>query len=140
MTARKRSLPSLLAAAAAAVGVAACGTAAVSTSSFKGEAHAVAQTISDLQSDVTSGDQHKICANDLAHAVVARLDAAPGGCEQAIKGQLAEIDNPELSLEAVQVSGAGATASVKSVFSGKSRSSTLALVREGSRWKISSLR
>jgi hypothetical protein len=69
--------------------------------------------------------------------VLARLDAARGGCKEAIKSQLTEIDNPELSVKAVQISGTSASAQVKSVFSGKSRTSTLALVKEGGRWKVS---
>jgi hypothetical protein len=136
MTAPKRSL-ALLCLPPLVAGAAACGTKVVSTGAFKGEAHAVAQAISNLQSDVTAGDQQKVCANDLARAVLAHLDAAHGGCKEAIKSQLAEIDNPELSVKAVQVSGTSASAQVKSVFSGKSRLSTLALVKESGRWKVS---
>jgi Putative lumazine-binding len=139
MTARKRLLALLCVALSLAEGMAACGATGVSTSSFKGEAHAVAQAISDLQSDVTAGDQHKVCSGDLARAIVARLNAARGGCSEAIKHQLAEIDNPEVSVKTVQVSGTSASASVKSVFSGKSRLATLTLVKEGGRWRILSL-
>lgn len=121
-----------------AAGLAACGG-TVSTSSFKGEAHAVAQTLSNLQADATAADQKKICANDLAKSVVARLGGAKG-CEAAIKGQLAEIDPPiELEVKSIDVSGATATASVTSTYEGKKRLSTLSLVKEGGRWKVSGL-
>jgi hypothetical protein len=116
---------------------------AVSTSAFKGEQHEVAKAISDLQSDVTANDEKKVCANDLARAIVARLDAAPGGCRKAIKDQLAEIDNDELAVDSVQIAPAGsprgATARVRSIFSGKTVRSTLTLVKEGNRWKVSGL-
>jgi outer membrane murein-binding lipoprotein Lpp len=115
----------------------------VSTSSFKGEEREVAQTISNLQSDVTAGDEQKICAKDLASAVVTRLDAAPGGCKQAVKRQVAEIDSLNVTVQSVQVSAAGAqpraSARVKSVYEGKTRLATVSLVKEGGKWKISGL-
>jgi hypothetical protein len=113
---------------------------AVSTSAFKGEQHDVAQAISNLQSDVTASDEKKICANDLAQALVARLDAAPGGCRKAIKDQLNEIDNDELAVDSVQIASSAspqrATARLRSIFSGKTARSTVTLVKEGSRWKL----
>ena len=121
------------------------GAKAVSTSAFKGEQHEVAQALSDLQADVTASDEKKICANDLARAIVARLDASPGGCRKAIKDQLAEIDNDELAVESGGVQlGPGApprraTARVRTIFSGKTARSTLSLVKEGNRWKVSGL-
>ena len=38
------------------------------SNSFKGEEHEVAQTIANLQTDASAGDQQKICSNDLAGA------------------------------------------------------------------------
>jgi hypothetical protein len=121
------------------VGLGACGS-AVSTSGFKGTQHEVAQAISNLQSDATSGDQKKICANDLAGAVVTRLGGAKA-CEKAIKDQLAEIDSLTVSVQSIQLGAAGTTASarVKSTFAGKTRPSTVALVKEAGKWKISAL-
>jgi hypothetical protein len=125
-----------------AVSLAACSK-TLSISAFKGEEHAVAQTISNLQADVTAGDEQKICTNDLAAAVAARLNSAPGGCKQAIKNQLTELDNFEVAVQSVHLSTAGAqptaTAHVTSTFGGKTKASTLSLVKEGGKWKISSL-
>jgi hypothetical protein len=122
-----------------AVALAGCGS-TVSTSSFHGEEHEVAQVIANFQADVSAGEQQKVCANDLSSALVARL-GGPAACRKAIKNQLAEIDNLEMSVRAVQVSppGAGrtATARVKSISGGKSRLATLTLVREDGSWKIS---
>jgi hypothetical protein len=120
-----------------ALGPVACGS-TVSTSSFKGEAKAVAQRISDLQSNVTSSNAQKLCANDFSRAARARLNAA-GGCTQALKRQLGAISNFELTVEKVAVSGATATARVKSGWSGKLRSTTLVLVKEGGGWRIARL-
>ena len=121
-----------------ALGLSACAK-TVSTSGLSGEAKDAAETIKDLQSDVTAGDQKKVCENDLAKALVTKLNAASGGCQQAVKGQLAEIDSLELNIDAVQASAGKATATVTSVYAGKKRKSTLSLVREGKRWKISAL-
>jgi hypothetical protein len=135
MIASPRQLTAGLCALALAVGAAACGETA-STSNFKGESHNVAQTISDFQSDATAGDQQKLCQNDLAAALTARLQTA-GGCQAVLKNQLHEIDALNMTIESITVSGAGATARVKSTYSGKSHITTLTLVKEGSRWKIS---
>ncbi|HEY2397610.1 MAG TPA: hypothetical protein VGH78_01340 [Solirubrobacteraceae bacterium] len=123
-----------------AVGIAACGT-TVSTSSFKGEQREVAQAVSNLQTDVRAADQTKICTNDLAGAVVARLNAAPGGCKQVLKGQLTEIDNNDATVESVQIASGkrAATAKVKTVYNGKKRVTTVSLVYEGGRWKVLSV-
>ena len=136
----------------------------VSTGAFQGEQHEVAQAISNLQSDVTAGeerevaqtvadlqsdttakDERRVCKNDLASALVARLNKSPGGCARAVKDQREEIDpGLEVNVKSVKIEGSGsartATARVKSTFFGKSRASTLTFVKEGARWKISGLR
>jgi hypothetical protein len=45
-----------------------------------------------------------------------------------------------MTIESIAVNGAGATARVKSTYSGKSRITTLTLVKEGSRCKISGVK
>jgi hypothetical protein len=148
----KRVCP-LLTSALLALGLAACGG-AVSTSGFKGEAHAVAQRISDLQSDVTAANEQKVCEEDFSSAARARLSIGteagrhspsahiPGSastCKQALKRQLGSIDSYELTVKQIAVRGATATAIVQSTWSGKLRLATLELVREGRNWRISGL-
>jgi hypothetical protein len=122
------------------VGLSACAT-TVSTSGYKGEAKDVAQTIKNLQSDVTAGDEKKVCRNDLAGSVVKSLSSAKGGCQQAIKDQMAEIASFEVSVQSIQVTSPAksATARVKSKHSGKDRISTVSLVKEAGKWKIAKL-
>jgi len=122
------------------VGLSACAT-TVSTSAYKGEAKDVAQTIKNLQSDVTAGEEKKVCQNDLASSVVKSLSSAPGGCQRAIKDQLAEIASFEVNIQSIQVTSPAksATARVKSKYSGKNRISTISLVKEGAKWKIAKL-
>ncbi len=133
----QRACP-LLAAALLALGLAACGS-TVSTSAFKGEAHAVAQRISDYQADIAAASEQKLCREDLSSAVRARLSTASGGCKQALKRQLGSIDDYEVTVEKVAVSGATATAVVKSTWSGKARLTTLELVKQGGSWRIAGL-
>ncbi len=120
-----------------ALALAACGT-TVSTGNYRGEQHAVAQTISNLQADVTAGEQKKLCANDVSAAVVKRLGGTKG-CEAAIKTQLGEIDNLEAKIQSIALGADGrtATAHVSTGFAGKPHPGTLSLVKEGSEWKVS---
>jgi hypothetical protein len=124
-----------------AVGLAACGS-SVATSTFKGEEHEVAQAISNLQTNASAANEQKLCAEDLAGTVVRALDRAPGGCRQAIKNQLAEIDSFEVSIQAVHLAPGAhptATATVKSIDAGKTRATTVTLVKEAGQWKVSGL-
>jgi hypothetical protein len=120
----------------ASLALAACAS-TVSTSSFKGEQHAVAQTIADLQTDATAGEEKKICANDLAANVVSKLGGKKG-CEKTIKTQLTEIDSLEVSVQSIQIAAGGKTAiaHVKSTYAGKKRAGTVSLVKEPKGWKL----
>lgn len=120
-----------------AAGATACGT-TTSTAGFKGAEHEAAQTVADLQSDITSSERKKICGRDLAAPIVAKLGGIKG-CEAAVKNRLTEIDNTELTVETVKVEGDKATAQVKSVYGGKKQIRTVTLAKEGSRWRISSI-
>jgi hypothetical protein len=119
-----------------AIGLAACGS-AVSTNDFKGEAHAVAQRISDFQADVTSANEQKLCSEDLSSALRGRLNRAGGGCKQALKRQIGTIDDYEMTVERITVSATTAKALVKSTWSGKQGLATLKLVKEGGTWRVS---
>ncbi|MEA2141495.1 MAG: putative lumazine-binding [Solirubrobacteraceae bacterium] len=119
------------------VGLSACAT-TVSTSGYKGEAKDVAQTIKDFQSDVTAGDEKKVCDNDLAGPVVKSLGSTPGGCQKVIKDQLKEIASFQVDVQSIQITSAAhaATARVKSKYSGKNKISSIQLVKEAGKWKI----
>jgi hypothetical protein len=129
----------LLGAPLLALGASACASTST-LSTFKGEDHAVAQVVSDLQSYGTAGEAQRICTNLLASTVTARLDSAPGGCKHALKEQLSQVDTPEVTVEKVQLHGAtGATAEVKSTYAGKAKLTDVTLVKEDGAWKISKL-
>ena len=123
----------------ASIGQTACGT-GVSTSGFTGEKKAVAQRISDFKRDATAAEEQKVCQNDLAGAVRAQLKTAGSDCQTALKSQLGQIDTLELTIASIQVNGDTASAQVKSTWSGKTRASTLRLLKEGGAWRIAGLR
>ena len=121
-----------------AVVVSAC--ASTTANSFKGESHAVAQTIANLQTEATAGEAQKICSEELASTVTARLNSVPGGCKQALKSQLSQVDTQELTVEKVHPHGStSASAEVKSTYAGKNKVTTVTLVKENGVWKISKL-
>jgi hypothetical protein len=124
----------------AGLGLAACGS-TVATSSFKGVRHDVAQTLANLQSHVAAGEQKQVCAEDLASEVVTKLGGTKG-CEAAVKRQLTQIDSTQLTIQSVSVASGqrSATATVKSVFEGKSRSHEVTLLEQRGKWKLASLR
>jgi hypothetical protein len=129
----------LLCAPLLALGASACASTST-LSTFKGEDHAVAQVVSDLQSYGTAGEAQRICTNLLASTVTARLRSAPGGCKHALKEQLSQVDTPEVTVEKVQLHGTtGATAEVKSTYAGKAKLTDVTLVKEDGAWKISKL-
>jgi hypothetical protein len=132
----RRTLLTLLCLPLSAIGLTACGSTAA-TAGFTGAKHEVAQTIADLQNDATAAEQKKICTNDLAASIVSKLGGSKG-CEKAIKNQLTEVDNLETSVKSVQLAADGnsATAQVKSIHEGKTATSTVALIKEGAKWKI----
>lgn len=139
MTISARQLAVGVCALALAVGVAACsGT--TSTSSFKGESHNVAETVSNLETDATDLNQQKVCDNDLAATLTKRLGGS-SGCQTSLKKQLREIDAFSLTIKSIEIfGGLKASATVTSTYSGKSRVSTLLLVKEDSHWKVFGMR
>ena len=122
---------------AATLALSACGT-TTSTSNFKGAEHEVAQSVSNLQSDVAASENSKLCTRDLAGPIVRRLGGRKA-CEAAVKHQLTQIDNPEVTIKSVAIApdGKSASASVKSIRDGKSVAGTVSLVKEGGAWKVS---
>jgi hypothetical protein len=120
-----------------ALALASCGS-TTSVAGFTGAKHEAAQAIANLQSNATSAEQKKICSDDLAAALVARLGGA-SHCETAIKNQLAEVDNLEASVKSVELAANGKTAiaQVKSIDEGKTVTSAVTLVKEDGKWKIS---
>jgi hypothetical protein len=120
----------------------ACGqTSKDSAKDFQGEQKAVAQTVEDLQSASSKGDQGKICTQLLAPALVNQIKtASKDTCENAVNDALGDADTFELQVKKVAIDGDKATATVTSDAGGnKDRTDTLQLVKVGNGWKIATL-
>jgi len=119
--------------------LAACGTSTPATKAgFTGTKHEVAQAIAVLQSNASASEPKKVCSEDLAAGVVRRLGGGKG-CEAAVKRQLGQVDSMEVAIESVRIAASGdsAAATVRSIHEGKTHASTLSLVKESGKWKIS---
>jgi hypothetical protein len=137
---RVRPLPAavLTALALVAGGCTTSGSGSSSSSpSFQGEQKLVANTVQDLDSAASKGDQDQICADLLANELVDRLDAR-GGCRKIVDAALKDADTSKLTVRAVQVTGTTATARVEAESGKKDKVSTLRLVKQDGRWKIAS--
>jgi hypothetical protein len=135
---RTSQLRAVLLATALPIALAGCAG-AVSTGSFKGEAHQVAERIASFQKDAGEGDQRKVCADDLAATLREGIARFGRSCEEAVKEQLKAVEEIAMTVKAVQVSGTRARAKVESAYWGKACTNELYLVKEGSQWRISGI-
>lgn len=134
-----RVLPVLV---AVALTLSACGqTTKDSTKDFQGQEKAVAQTVEDLQSAASKGDEDKICNEILAADLVNRIKgASKQTCAAALKDSLRDADAFELQVKKVAIDGTTATATVESDAAGNDKTTTqLTLTKAGDGWRISSL-
>lgn len=137
-----RVLPVL---AAVALTLSACGqTSKDSSGDFQGQEKAVAQTVEDLQSAASKGDEGKICdeilAADLADKIKARASGTQKTCGDVLKDSLRDADAFELQVKKVAITGTTATATVESDKAGDDKTtSALTLTKAGDGWRISSL-
>jgi hypothetical protein len=127
-----------LAAAALAVG---CGaTNEDSSADFRGQQALVASTVEDLEAAASDREgEQEICGQLLAAALVDRLSARGATCRQTVENALENTDTSDLTVRGVQVRGPRATARVTADLGDRDRSYTVALVREGGRWKVAQL-
>ena len=134
-----RSASISLLAALAAAGLAGCapsGGSGVDTGEFSGEEKRVAEAIDELADAGRRSDGERVCSDLLARRVVDQLGRR---CAKALEDQLDNADVFELDVEDITVSGARATARVRSDFNGSEQPRTLVLVREGQDWKLAEM-
>jgi hypothetical protein len=111
-----------------------------SSAKFSGDQRLVANTVADLQAAASKDNQGEICRNLLAQALVTQLAQHGGTCERAVGAALKDTDLTDLSVQAVSITGAQATAQVRFP-NGKSskndRRQSVRLVKQGTVWRIS---
>lgn len=140
----RRQLALLLA--AGALGASGCGAAAGSSpksASFsQPEQRAVAAAVQDIADLAGKRDYGQLCSDHLAAPLVKALDAVKGtaGCADQLELSLRDVDETKLAVRGVKVAGTNAEATVQPTGTGDVEpQGRLALVKEGSRWKLSSI-
>jgi hypothetical protein len=127
-------------AAIVAVAVSGCASQTSSNDSsgkFRGEQRLVANTIEDFESAASKGDQDQICRELLAKPLVANYARRGGTCAKVVDEVLRDTDSFGLTVESVRIAAAQATARVKADRGNKDAIRSMALVKEGTSWRIS---
>jgi hypothetical protein len=128
-----------LLAAAALAGCTTTGAKDDSSGDFQGQARLVANTVEDLESAGSKGNEGDICSNLLAPALARSMGARAGSCAKAVDAALDDTDSFSLKVESVRVQGDRATARVKADRGDGDESVRLGLVKQGTGWRISDL-
>jgi hypothetical protein len=139
----RRPLAVVLAVAAATL-AAGCGAeegSDVSSASFREpERRAVAAAVRDFSDAARQRDYEQICADYLAAPLVKQLDDAKGTgrCPDQIERSLRDVDETDLAIRDVRISGTNAVAVVQPTGTGDvEEQARFTLVKEGPRWKLS---
>src|SRR3954453_22825711 len=114
--------------------LAGCTTTASDSKSFQGTEGEVADAIGDLQSAGKRRDEGKICAELLTRELARQMAAAGATCAEQVRDAIADVDDFDLTVKDVSVSGPTATAQIEN----DDRTSTFRLQKVGAAWRISS--
>lgn len=112
-----------------------------SAGDFSGEERAVAQTIEDLQEAGGDQDAEKICNDIVTSQLAEQLSGGKGktGCADRLDTSLEDVDQAELSVEDVTVSGTTATARVEQGTGDQTLMTTMKLEKVGPIWRVADL-
>ncbi|MEA2154619.1 MAG: hypothetical protein QOE11_759 [Solirubrobacteraceae bacterium] len=123
-----------------ALALAGCGAAPRdSAKGFKGGERPVAAAVERLEKAARDDDPGFVCKKLLSAKLLTALRKQGTNCNTGVKEAFKNADSLDITVDDVAVSGASATAKVKYRSRSQDRTATLALDREGSAWKISSL-
>jgi len=105
---------------------------------LKGPAKEVAAVVEALQSSLQARDYRRICRNLLSSKL--RDRAGGGGCPAELRRTAADVRRPRIRIRKISVKGPRAKVEVTTRAKGElARAETIELVREGGRFRISSL-
>ena len=124
--------------AAAAVALGGCGAQEDSgEEDFQGAEAEVAQVVEDLQSAAQQGDAEEICSRILAPQLATDLAAGSSQCIDQMEKAVGDVNDFDLEVTGVTVTGATARAQVSQGEDG--RTTTMELARQGTAWRVTSL-
>jgi hypothetical protein len=123
------------------VAVSGCGSAAKdSAKEFKGEQQQVAATVERLETDARADKAANVCTALLSDSLLATLKKQGTNCKTAVKDAIDDADSFDLTVDDVSIAGDKATVKVISGKGSEKKADTLEMARDGSDWKIASLR
>jgi hypothetical protein len=121
--------------------VSGCGSAAKdSAKQFKGEQRQVAATVERLETDARADKAGSVCTALLSDTLLATLKKQGTNCKTAVKDAIDDADSFDLTVDDVSIAGDKATVKVISGKGSAKKADTLEMARDGSDWKIASLR
>ena len=104
------------------------------------ETEQVRDTLSAFAQASAEHDYRRVCADLLAKPVIDSVRKAGLSCESAMKTALQGVQSPKLEVRQVTIKGNRASAKVHTTAANQQASDdTVALVKEGDRWKIGAL-
>jgi len=119
----------------------ACGaTPRDSARDFSGPKRSVAAAVEDVEDAARKDDPGRLCKALLSPRLLATLVKQGTNCTTAVKEAFKDADSLDLTVDEVAISGNTATAKVTSGTGSKKKTDTLELERDGTTWKVSSLR
>lgn len=143
MSVRRPLAAVLVAGAAFAAGCGAEAGSDVSSKRFpEADRQLVSAAVRDFSDSAGNRDYEQICSDYLAAPLVKQLDDAKGTdrCPDQLELSLRDVDETELAVRDVRISGANAVAIVQPTGTGNVEpQARFTLVKEGSRWKLSGI-
>ena len=121
--------------------LAGCGAAERdSAKKFSGQKAAVAKVVEDLESAARAKDPGKVCSALLDDRLLAALRDQGTNCKTGTKDAFEDADSFDLTVKDITIRGTAASAKLTAGTGSDEKDYTLELARDGSVWKISSLR
>ena len=104
---------------------------------FEGAEAEVAQVVEDLQSAAQQGEAEELCSRILSRELAGELAAGRSQCVDEMQKAVGDVNDFDLDVTAVTISGSTARAEVGQGDDGET--ATLELARDGEGWRVTSL-
>lgn len=111
-----------------------------SAKEFDGDKAKVAAVVEELETAARKNEPGKVCTDLLSDRLLKTLSDQGTTCTTAVKDAFADADSFDLTVDDVTVSGTKATAKVVSGSGSDEKTDALTFERDGTAWKIVSLR
>jgi hypothetical protein len=111
-----------------------------STKQFKGEEQKVASVVEQIEKAARDNKPDIVCTKLFTKARLDALTKMGTNCKTGVKDSFKDADSFDLTVDDVTISGNTAIAKVTSGTGSKKKSDSLTLKREGTVWKVDSLK